>query len=183
MGITRTLTPDEFWSMVQDSNDRVRASFKDYPLFAPAQWSGTVMLGQWSFSGDGPRGLMHGLPAESEPFIQVMTSPADAKSSAMTLWRRHHPFPQDKAEHVRNLENFAAESPVRRSVLVGGSARDFDVWERETEWWAVAEGPECQILIEAQNIDPSELALVTVEDVEPYIAGRNEWTREQRGET
>lgn len=169
--------------MVQDSNDRVRASFKDYPLFAPAQWSGTVMLGQWSFSGDGPRGLMHGLPAGSEPFIQVMTSPADAKSSAMTLWRRHHPFPQDKAEHVRNLENFAAESPVRRSVLVGGSARDFDVWERETEWWAVAEGPECQILIEAQNIDPSELALVTVEDVEPYIAGRNEWTREQRGET
>src|SRR5690625_733870 len=88
MGITRTLTPDEFWSMVQDSNDRVRASFKDYPLFAPAQWSGTVMLGQWSFSGDGPRGLMHGLLQGSEPFIHIMTCAADACSSAMTLRRR-----------------------------------------------------------------------------------------------
>lgn len=91
--------------------------------------------------------------------------------------------PAKPAEHVRNLESFEAESPVRRSVIVGGSARDFDVWERGNEWWAVAEGPGYRILIEAQNIDASELALVAVKDVEPYIAGRNAWTREQRGET
>lgn len=168
---------------MQDSEDRIRQSFADGPLFAPAQWPGDVMLGEWSFGGGGPRGLVHGLPGGHEPFVHVMTSQADAKSSAMVLWRRHHPQPRDKAEHLRILEGFDAESPVRRSVLVDDAALDFDVWEREKEWWAVTDGPGCRILLEARNIEPSELTLVGVEDVEPYIVGRNEWIREQRGET
>lgn len=70
--------------------------------------------------------------------------------------------------------------------MVGACRRLGDRFRRVgagTEWRAVREGPECCILIEAQNVDLSELTLVPVEDVEPYIAGKSEWTRDQRGET
>lgn len=183
MDFEGTLTPDEFWSRMQDFEDHVRQSFEELPVFTVAQWPGEVMLGEWS-SGRGPRGLMHGLPEGGEPFVHVMTSQTDTRESARTLWLRHHlPEIHDKAAHSRIWESFDAEPPVRRSVLVADSALDFDVWERENEWWAVAEVPECRILLEGRNIDPSELALMAVEDVEPYIAARNERIREQRGET
>lgn len=172
------LTTGEFWFSVQDSADQVRQSFADLPLLAPAQWSGSVMVGEWSFNR-GPRGLIHGLPGGSTPFIHVMVSDNDAHDSALTLWGQNQgTHPRDKAEYYRSLENLDAESPQQHSMLMEGSWRDFEVWERENRGWAVVDGQEHCILLETENIDPSELTLVAVDDVEPYIADRNQWIRE-----
>lgn len=183
MDVNDRLAPKEFWSFVQNSADQVRRSFAELPLFAPTQWPGPVMVGEWSFDR-GLRGLMHGLPGRGMPYINVMASVRDVHHSARTLWRRNRgPRPRYRVDRYRSMDNFDAESPQQRLMLVDGSWRDFDVWEEDNHWWAVAEGSECRILLEAENINPSKMALVTVDDIEPYIAGRNQWIREQRGET
>lgn len=105
-----------------------------------------------------------------------------ARESTRRLWVDRHGPVLTKAERSRRLNAFDAEIPVRRHMPVADALLEFDVWEDGNRWWAAASGPEYSLSLEARNVDPAQLRLVTLTDIEPYIAGRNEWIRQQRGE-
>lgn len=175
------LTPEEFWSTIEDLHDHARQSSKDFPLYAPADWSGPVMVGEWVLDG-GPRGLIHGTPEGDEPFLHVRTTENDARESVRLLWmNRSGPF-HDRVEYLDRIEDFEAGTPVLRTVPVGDSVLDFEFREDGSRWWAAANGPGYGLSLEAQSMNPLELALVVVDDIEPYISGRIEWLRKQRRE-
>lgn len=66
------LTPDAFWSMMQEHDAQMRQSFQDLPVYAPVGWFGPVMTGEWIFDG-GPRGLIYEAPDGDEPYVHVRT--------------------------------------------------------------------------------------------------------------
>lgn len=178
-----TLTPDEFWSAVRADDERIRRSSGDLALFAPARWTSSVALGEWAFEA-GPRELVHGLPGNQEPFISVVTTPAGGRDLARARWITHcgRP-PRSMAEHRERIRAFDVLEPRRRRVLVGDSRVEFDFWEHDTRWWAAAETSRYGIALEASDLDPAIAALVPVDDVEPYLAGRTAWVQRQRAET
>ncbi|MBE1513693.1 hypothetical protein [Nesterenkonia halotolerans] len=90
---------------------------------------------------------------------------------------------KDKAEHALRRLEFEAQAPVQRPIAIDGAVLEFDVWEDESRWWAAVSRPGYGIAVEARNIDPAGVSLVSVDDLEPYIAGRNQRIKEQRGET
>lgn len=173
---------DEFWSAVQADDERVRRSRSDLALFAPARWTTSVALGEWAFEA-GPRELVHGLPDDQEPFISVVTTPGRGLDTVRARWINHHGSPaHNKAEHLERVRAFETHETRRGRVLVEDSWVEFDVWGDDTRWWAAVETPRYGIALEAANLDPAALALVRVDDVEPYLAGRTAWIRRQRGE-
>ncbi len=174
-------TPEEFWSTIEDLHDHVRQSSKNFPLYAPAHWSGMIMVGEWMLDG-GSRGLIHGSPEGDEPFLHVRTTENNARESARLLWMNQRgPF-HDRVDYLDRIEDFEAETPILQTVPVGDSVLDFDFWEDGSLWWAAASGPGHGLSLEGRNMNPVELALVAVTDIEPYITGRIEWLRKQRGE-
>ncbi|MGJ9425972.1 hypothetical protein ACHABX_09040 [Nesterenkonia halotolerans] len=69
---------------------------------------------------------------------------------------------------------------MQRPIAVDGAVLEFDVWEDQSHWWAAASRPGYGIALEARSIDSAGVSLVRVDDLEPYIAGRNQRIPEQR---
>lgn len=176
-----TLTADEFWSAVRADDERVRQTSADIPLFAPARWTASVALGEWAF-GTGPRELVHGLPGYGKSFISVVTTPGRGRDFVRVRWTNRGGPPANKAEHLARIQAFDAQEPRRRRVLVDDSWVELDVWEDDTRWWAAVETSRYALALEASDLDPAALALVGVDDVEPYLVGRTAWIQRQRGE-
>lgn len=47
----RHLTPDEFWSRVDETDERLRASFEPVGAFGLVEWPGFAMVTDWDYSG------------------------------------------------------------------------------------------------------------------------------------
>lgn len=138
----------EFWALMRGFDDQVRESLAHRPAFAPADWSGSRALGEWSF-GAGNRTLVHGDPENGRPFITVAVSSRRGRETARELWVNRSGPSNDKVEHsLRRLE-FEAQAPVQRPIAVDGAVLEFDVWEGESHWWAAANRPGYGIALEA----------------------------------
>lgn len=187
MHVSRAYSATEFWAVLRGFDDQVRESFADRPALAPAKWSGSRTLGEWSF-GAGTRSLVHGDPENADAFITVAVSPRAGQEAARALWINRIGLSdedpsKDEVEHSPRLPAFEAQTSVQRSIALDGAVVEFDFWGAESRWWAAASRPGYGIAIEARNIDPAELRLVSVDDIEPYIAGRNQRIKEQREES
>ncbi|MFB2581307.1 hypothetical protein ACEXQD_08645 [Herbiconiux sp. P15] len=47
----RHLTPDEFWSRVDETDERLRESFEPVGAFGLVEWPGFAMVSEWEFGG------------------------------------------------------------------------------------------------------------------------------------
>ncbi len=182
MHVSRAYSAAEFWAVVRGFDDQVRESSAQRPSFAPSDWSGARTLGEWSF-GAGNRALTHGVPDDGQPFINVVVSSCGGRETARELWANSSGPPTDAADRPLRLLEFEAQTSVQRAIAVDDAVLEFDVWEHESRWWAAVSRPGYGIALEARNIDPTELHLVSVDDIEPYIAGRNQRIKEQREES
>ncbi|GAA1238789.1 hypothetical protein GCM10009676_24220 [Prauserella halophila] len=175
----------------------MRDTAGDLPLFGQQAWNGILLTGPWSFRDDGTGrattiGLEHGDPDdESVPWLRVLSTcdPADHLVRELrferTLGDRGATGPVDR-ETVRasrrRTDVSSAESQVE--IMVDGQPRTFRRWDTGERWYAAWEPDhEHAIVIAARHLDPADVALVPVHDIEPYLAGRRDWirAREQAG--
>ncbi|MBB3051913.1 hypothetical protein FHS23_002942 [Prauserella isguenensis] len=81
--------------------------------------------------------------------------------------------------HRRRTGGTSAEDLVE--IKFDGQPRTFRRWGTGHRWYAAREPDRHPaIVIAARHIDPDEVALVPVHDIEPYLAGRRDRIRAHR---
>lgn len=94
----------------------------------------------------------------------------------------HLESPRDEGDllHRRSEAHGAPTGHVHISV---NSARvRFEVWDEDTLWWGAAQQTGYGLVVEAHDMATDRFALVRVQDIEPYLAGRRAHLRTLRGE-
>ncbi|WP_253829501.1 hypothetical protein [Prauserella aidingensis] len=158
----------------------MRDTAGDLPLFGHQAWTGILLTGRWSFRDDGTGrattiGLEHGDPDDEQaPWLHVLVTCGSADSLVRDL----------HVEQVRRDRR--ATVPVERApsdqrqveIVVDGRPRTFRFWETGDCWYAACElDQQHAVVLAARHVDPADVALIPVHDIEPYLAGRRDWIR------
>lgn len=180
------LDPDDFWSFIDQGDARIRAAVGELPLFGVADWTGPLMVGDWEWE-DGRlarAGLAHGEPRGLGAHVHVQVSRKDPVDVVHNLrLGAVAPDPDDRTSYLALRRRIAAEPGVPTRIPVEGSPVDFDVWDDVVHWYAAARHGGHGLVVEARDITPNRLALLRVDDIEPYLAGRRAYLRARRGES
>jgi len=67
-------------------------------------------------------------------------------------------------------------------VMVGSTPVLFEVWRERDGWWAGGAYHDDVLVIEARGVEPEQLRLCRVLDIEPFLRQRREWIMRLRGE-
>jgi hypothetical protein len=171
--------------MIDESHDEIRRSVGLLPLYGLADWSGLRRLGSWGWS-DGAlsaAGLAYGERAAAGPWAQIVTTAGSAEDE-VTNQRTAMRF---AAQPVRDGETFelvldavTAEQPGEVTIEVDGAGKAFRYWREQStghgdcpDWYAaLAEVP--GLVVTGCGLEPHDVRLVTVTDVEPYLAATKE---------
>ena len=156
-----------------------RRAFAVYGL--DARWTGLRWMGGWGGSNDEVHhiDLAHGDPYdEGAPLARVVTwklaPPMDdlvvanaAQGLAQHLWLDAD-APHDLVRHA-----FAAEDPMETwsesALPIDGHRARFRLLAHGPHWIALTRTETRLITIEARHIDPADVALMTIDDIEPYL--------------
>ena len=187
MRITGRLTPEQFWARMTAMEDDVRAQAHLLPLYGLTDWPGERILGEWGHM-DGrltTAGLLHGEFDNGDGAegtrVQVMVDTRAPREVVQNL-RLTGASPFDKEAALAARQQAGSPPTGTVTIPVNGDSEVFDHWVDGSTWYAARQHHGHALVIEARNVRPDELALVTVDDIEPYLAGRRAWLRHKRGE-
>jgi hypothetical protein len=161
MRIAGRLDRTEFAAIIDSQHDQIGASVGLLTLYGLADWSGPRMIGAWGWANGvlDTAGLAFGVPHEPAPWAEIISSGRPAE-----VW---------VAERFL-AESMGTEQPPDPSgelaVEVDGATQTFQYWPGESVWYAAT----AELAIAAHGIDPAEIRLVPVTDVEPYLAATRE---------
>ena len=172
------LTPDELDAEIVRTLERVRASAGSMPVFGVAGWTGAVSLGEWIYEG-GPHSLLHGDPDTRAPSVQVRTT-EDAARSAVFQLRLDFDGPWEGDQYSARFDSYDVPPDTVTEMRVDDTPVVFEVWTHGDVSWAAGSLGGFGLAVEARSYPLDRLALHTVTDLEPYIAGRLEWLRRFR---
>ncbi|MEY9864068.1 hypothetical protein ABH935_009722 [Catenulispora sp. GAS73] len=186
MKITGKLSPQEFWARMDEGDARVRAESGALPLFGVADWTGPRMTGDWGWVNDRltSAGLAHGDRQGTGAFIHVKTTTDDPTEAALGHRMGAH-LPLTDPEQFPTLRNRLRTDPgTPTTVTIDDEPHDFHQWSApDGTWLAAGHHGETALIIEASAaVDITQLRLIRVTDIEPYIAGRRAHLRRLRGE-
>jgi hypothetical protein len=149
----------EFTGVIDNQHGEIRASVGRLPLYGLADWSGLRLIGPWSWA-DGvldTSGLDFGVPRGTDPWAEIISTLRP---------------PEDWVTEQHLAQTLGAEWPVPASaeltIEIDGVPRTFQHWPGPT-WYAALSG-EPGLVIAAAGLDPDDIKLITVTDVEPYLA-------------
>ncbi|MCS5722901.1 hypothetical protein N1028_08000 [Herbiconiux sp. CPCC 203407] len=198
----RHLTPDEFWNRVDETDERLRASFEPAGAFGLVEWPGFAMVTDWDYSGHTRvLSFAHELPPKDSPEerdpdrappvgtgrgedafeVHVHWREGDSRSVVERLRRR--------AERVDGGSQYRVLSPAEGlpdsivPLALGGLEHPFELWERGDRWWAATTVGGRTLAVEARGVSPDAIALDRVTDVEPFLQGRRAWLRRVRSDS
>jgi hypothetical protein len=183
MYVGRMLTPDEFWARMRANDDALRARFATWPTYALADWTGARMIDEWSL-GDG---TFRSVRFDSADDLQIVVATSDDLDSEPA---RHLllNLPTADTERLRDEEKSRAhyersEREANGTVLisVSGIPVRFVTWTEDG--YTVAGASHDAVGIAVRTNGPIEgMSLARVDDIEPYIDGRNDRIRALRAE-
>jgi hypothetical protein len=176
MHVAGQLSPEEFAEHLEHMFSQVRESFGTLPAWAPNHWSGRTTLGEWILHR-GP----HSLAFESDDGgqLEVRTSFGDPRLDVTTLFQRElaatgRPIP---------FADFELPTPDRIvDIAVDGSPEPFEVWDGPAITRAAASVRGCALSLESRGLAIQGLELISVRDLEPFIAGSAKRIRALRSE-
>lgn len=177
------LTPEQFWARMSAMEDELRAQAHQLPWYGLAQWQGPRMVAEWG-SADGELtsiGLSYG-ELDSGPRVQVMVD--NRPPGDLVIERRMSAVGHELDRPAVLAALDAAGSPATGTVTISvdGNPEVFDHWVDGSTWYAARQHHEHALVIEARDVSPDDVALVRVDDIEPYLAGRRAELRRLRGE-
>jgi hypothetical protein len=185
MRVTRKLGPQELWARIDEGDARIRAEARVVPLFGLDGWTGSRMTGDWGWENDRlvVAGLEHGDRQGGGLWVHVQTTSGDPEQVAFD----HRMSVQlaatrpDRYPAVR--DRLAADPGTRVVVTVENTPCEFRLWRDDAGWTAAARHGDAGLVVEGPAAaDITQVRLVRVTDIEPYIAGRRAWLRRARGE-
>jgi len=183
MRFSGRLTPEQFWAHVSSMEDQVRAQAHLLPLYGLAQWDGPRMVGDWGTANGELTtvGLYHGEPDDG-PRVHVMVDTRDPGDPVQERRMSAVDHEADRDAVMAALDRAASPATATVTISVDGNPEIFDHWVDGTTWYAARQHGEHALVIEAHDVSPDDVAVVRVDDVEPYLAGRRAWIRHKRGE-
>jgi Zn ribbon nucleic-acid-binding protein len=165
----------------------------EFPVYALSAWDGPRSFVGWSSDSRRVTAMtVHHGPSGPGPHVDVETMsrdeewqsdrelalerlseqltdevpglpPVDASSGAVALWF---------AARQREGSERAARAETRTvSVEVDGRRVDFQLVSEGDAWAAVGRVERGAVVLSARGVDPSAIALVRIEDPEPYVSG------------
>jgi hypothetical protein len=179
------LSRTEFVELIDKRHDEVRRSIGLLRLYGLADWSGPRTIGQWGWSNGvlSEAGLAYGAPDTPGPWVQIVTTADSAEKwvnhqrASTALGAERHPGVET---HQRVIDALRAEPPGEATIEVDGEATTFRYWPQPATdgddhpgWYAARAGVP-GLAVEAHGLDPHEVRLVAVTDVEPYLAATRE---------
>lgn len=177
------LTPEQFWARMSALEDQIRAQAHLLPLYGLAEWPGPRMVGDWgSVNGELTTvGLSHGEP-DNGPRVQVMVDTRDPSDPVIERRMSAVDHGLDRATVMAALDQAGSPATGTVTITVDGNPEVFDHWVDGPTWYAARRHHEHALVIEARDVSPADVALVRVDDIEPYLAGRRALLRRRRGE-
>src|SRR5690349_9497989 len=168
--------------MVDRRHDEIRAAVGPLVLYGLADWSGPRLIGSWSWANGvlDTAGLAYGVRNGPGPWVEVVATAGPAEE-----WVTGQRFatamevesPRDDEAFQRVVDGAQAAPSGEVTLEVDGAAKTFRYWPRETMgregrrgWYAAR----ADLVVSAWAVEPHEIRLVTVTDVEPYLAGNRE---------
>lgn len=191
MRLTGKLGPQEFWARIDEGEARIRAAAGVLPLFGVDGPVEARMTGDWEWEGDRlvSAGLAYGGLQGRGAYVDVLTTSLDPAEVALgrRMTGQLLALYDDGVPAVR--DRLAADAGARVVVDVEAVPCEFRLWRDgdgnldRGRWWAAGRHGDVGLVIEASgDVDATQIRLVRVTDVEPYIAGRRAALRLVRGE-
>jgi hypothetical protein len=174
------LSPDEFWVRVRAMDERLRESFAERACFGLGSWRGSRMIDEWALGDSTFRSVRYD---RDDGTAEVMVATSDGGEDSL-----HHvvanlpsdePFEQ-RMERMRTSRIPAAighaEIAVSRQFVQFAlrSVNDYLIAD------ATVEG--LHILIRVRGVGLEELRVELIDDVQPYLDGRNAMIRKARAD-
>ena len=175
----------EFTALIDQQANRVRASATTLPLYGPAGWSGPRRLGAWGWEDERlmHAGLLFGEPGAGA-WAEVITTAGPPMPLLIDLRMAAAAAAEDMADRraaERALRAASRPASERVDVALDGVPRQCSRCPDEPlgdslgrGWFAILDEVP-GLLLRASGLEPGELALARVGDVEPHLSG----TREQ----
>lgn len=179
------LTPEEFWQRITDSERQIRESAAILPLYGTAdRLPQPAMLGNWEWQNGHlmKAGVSYGDPLGEGPLLHVQsTTRPTAEEVALARMASFGPS-QDRENDVNRWRSAQDRTSETLDMSIDGSTVRFDLWRDGDQWWAAGEHAGHGVMIEARRLPPQPLALIRIDDLEPYLTGRRSYLRARRGE-
>ena len=172
----------------QHSRDDHRARQADilrrraFPIFGLDQrWDGLRWVGGWGSSGDEIThiGLAHGDPYDpAAALVRIDTWPLAGPMAAMTVANAaqglaRHLWDEGGAPHGLVRPTWTSDDPTETwntlELAIDGAPMTFRTLGSGALWVALARIGNKLVAIEVRHIDPDNVGLVTIDDVEPYL--------------
>lgn len=175
------LNPDEFWERVATMDVQLRESFAQRQCFGLDGWTGPRMIAEWALGDSTFRSVQYGQAGEPGQ-VMVATSEDDVEDPVQHIIGN---LPSDEPFEERMNRLRTAQLPAvveRTTISVSGQRVTFDV--RSVDKYLVADATVDgqHIVLRAHRIDLDDLQIVPIEDIEPYLDGRNALIRQARAE-
>jgi len=188
MRITGKLSPQEFWERIDEGEARVRAEAGALSLFGVNGWTGPRETGDWEWVNDqlASAGLAHGARQGGGAFIQVKTTTEDPTEAVIGRRMAALMSATEPQDFPTLRSRLRADTGASVLVTIDDEPCEFRQWRDADDnggWVAASRHGEAGLVIEASaDVDITQLRLVRVTDIEPYIAGRRARLRRARGE-
>lgn len=178
------LSPEEFWERIAAGEQRMRDSATVLPMYGVEGWSGSLSVGNWEWENDGlvTVGLAHGGPSGQGPSVHVRTTVHDPGTTVASRGITHLGPPREGGDFPRARGEADVGATSHVNIPVNGVPVRFQVRHEGNVWWGAAQQDGYGLVVEARDMDVDRLALVRVEDIEPYLAGRRAQLRTRREE-
>ena len=146
------------------------------------RWTGSRWVGGWGTSNDEVNeiGLAHGDPFdEGAPLVRITTWRLSPPTEPLTVANAaqglaHYLWDEAGAPHELIRPAYTSDDPTEAwsdlDLPVDGSPAAFRSLAHGAHWVALARTKGILVGIEARHIDPGDVGLVTVRDLEAYLA-------------
>jgi hypothetical protein len=173
------------FAQIDEKHDHIRRSFGLVPLYGLARSLTVATIGQWGWS-DGvlsQDGLAYGLPGRSKPWAEIVTTagPAEQVVADQRLAIALAADPLRDSDAFQRVVNAAEAEPVGEVTLnVDGLVTPFRFWTQQPMGWQGGVGWFAAldavpgVVVMASGLEPDEVELVSVADVEPFLVATRE---------
>lgn len=182
MKVTGRLSPDEFWEHVSQLESRVLSEARQVRVFGLVEWIGPIMIGHWGWVDDrlSSAGLVHGIP-DGDVSVQIDTVVGDSRWEAVRAIERATGISPREPDY-RSRHRLVRDSPgIAVSIPCNGVSVEFEKRGGLRRWWAAGEIDGVSIVIESRNCPVEDIALIEIDDLQPYLEGWREYVRIVRG--
>jgi hypothetical protein len=178
----RTLSSDEFWARLRALDADVRELFAVRPTYGLVDWTELCMLDEWSLGDSTYRSLRYDGPDDYHVVVASSNDATDepARHLLLNLPTDDTERFTDETKSLTHYERSRRAATGSASLSVSGAPVVFDIWAEDGYTVAGARVGKIGIGVRTNLDFPGELRLALVDEIEPYIEGRNDRIRALR---